>query len=188
MKYTIFLDRDGVINIDSPDYIKKRSEFHFISGSCEAVSLLYKNGFNIIIITNQSAVARKMITTLELEKIFKKMEKRIKAHGGRIKDIFYCPHLPKDNCSCRKPRPGLIFQAAEKYNINLANSCMVGDSIKDIECGKNAGCGAYILIDEGKENKKIEKELKTKNIKPDLITKNLASASKWIIGNIGVVK
>ena len=187
MKYTIFLDRDGVINIDSPDYIKKRSEFHFISGSCEAVSLLYKNGFDIIIITNQSAVARKMITTLELKKIFEKMKKKIKAQGGRIKDIFYCPHLPENDCSCRKPKPGLIFQAAKKYNINLADSCMIGDSIKDIECGKNAGCGACIFIKEEK-NKKAGKKLQTKNLKPDLITKDLASASKWIIENLSAFK
>ena len=141
MKYTVFLDRDGVINHDSSDYIKNKSEFSFIDKSPEAVALLTRAGFNVIVITNQSAIARKLTTKKELEKIFNKMKTGIVDAGGTINDIFYCPHLPDAGCDCRKPKPGLILQAKKKYKIDLQYSCMIGDSAKDIECAKNAGCG-----------------------------------------------
>lgn len=184
MKYTVFLDRDGVINHDSPDYIKAESEFFFIDKSPEAIALLTQASFDVIVITNQSAIARKLTTKKELEKIFTKMKSGVEDAGGKIKDIFYCPHLPDAGCSCRKPRPGLIFQAQKKYEIDLQDSCMVGDSIKDIECAKNAGCGLSVLVKTG-NGEKEEKFLAAKGINPDFAAKNLFEAAKWIIQNFG---
>ena len=182
MKYTVFLDRDGVINVDSSDYIKTESEFHFIDNSPEAIALLTKAGFDVIVITNQSALARKLTTQDELERIFNKMKAGVIDAGGKIKDVFFCPHMPDAGCNCRKPEPGLIFQAKDKYNIDLKHSCMVGDSAKDIECAKNAGCGLSVLVKTGNGNM-AEKSLDDKDINPDFTAENLFDAAKWIIQN-----
>ena len=184
MKYTVFLDRDGVINVDSSDYIKTESEFSFIDKSPEAIAMLTDAGINVIVITNQSAIARKFTTIKELEKIFNKMKTGVVDVGGIIKDIFYCPHMPTAGCNCRKPAPGLIFQAKEKYDIDLQNSCMVGDSAKDIECAKNAGCGLSVLVKTG-NGEKAKQLLSDKDISPDFVAENLFDAAKWIIQNSG---
>jgi D-glycero-D-manno-heptose 1,7-bisphosphate phosphatase len=178
----VFLDRDGTINHDSSDYIKGRSDFRIISGSIEAIRLLTLNGFTSIVITNQSAIARKFIAPAELDRIHTLMKSAIKSGGGKITDIFFCPHLPTDNCGCRKPAPGLIVQAQEKYNIDLGTAVMVGDSAKDIECARNAGCGKSVLVKTGKDNQ-AEHILKTKRITPDYTANNLYDAAKWILSS-----
>ena len=178
----VFLDRDGTINYDSPDYIKQRSEFKLISGSVEAIRLLTLSGFTSIVITNQSAIARKFISPAELGRIHALMKSAIKSGGGKITDIFFCPHLPTDNCECRKPAPGLIAQAQEKYDINLGTAVMVGDSAKDIECARNAGCGKSVLVKTGKDNH-AEHILKTKRISPDYTADNLFDAAEWILAS-----
>ncbi len=183
MKYTVFLDRDGVINIDSADYIKDESEFFFIEKSPEAVSMLCKAGIDVIIITNQSAIDRGLTTKTRLEKIFNKMKSGIYDAGGEIKDIFYCPHHPAKGCTCRKPRPGLILKAQKKYGIDLLNSCMVGDSAKDIECAVNAGCGLSILV--GASNgRKAKNQLAEKGVKPDFTAENLFEAVEWLLNEL----
>lgn len=178
---TVFIDRDGVINHDSPDYIKSCDEFRFISGSREAFRLLNTNGLPAIIITNQSAVGRNMISREGLQAIFSKMKTGIEASGGAIRDIFFCPHHPDDKCECRKPKPGMILNAAQKYTIDLSSSCMIGDSVKDILCAKNAGCRLSILVRTG-NGLSAEKELAGTRIEPDHIADNLLDAVTWIIG------
>ena len=180
MKKTIFLDRDGVINIDSPDYIKNESEFEFIPKSPEAIALLNKSGFDIIVITNQSMIGRNMVNLESLEAIFNKMHQGVKQAGGIIKDIFFCPHAPVDNCSCRKPKPELILKAQQKYSLELTHSCMVGDSAKDIECALNAGCGTTLLVKTG-NGAKAQQQLLKKEIKPDYIASDLYDAALWIV-------
>ncbi len=182
-QFTIFLDRDGVINKDSSEYIKKPSEFEFIDKSPEAVALLCRAGFQVIIITNQSMIGRKMADTETLEAIFTKMKKGIHRAGGTITDIFFCPHVPQDNCSCRKPAPGLILAASQKYSISLEHSCMVGDSAKDIECAKNAGCAKTVLVQTGNGHAAAE-ILAEKQIEPDFTAPDLYRAALWIIENI----
>lgn len=183
MDRVVFLDRDGVINMDSPDYIKKPEEFEFISKSPEAVSLLCRNGFSVIVITNQSLIGRKMADQNTLEAIFAKMKQGIENAGGRIHDIFFCPHLPGDNCSCRKPKPGLILDAKGKYGIDLEQCVMVGDSAKDIECGKAAGCGTTLLVRTGNGEKAAQK-LAQQNTPPDHTADDLYAASLWIIEHL----
>ena len=179
---TIFLDRDGVINIDSDQYIKTKEEFVFIDKSIEAIVMLFKKGFDIIVITNQSAIGRKLISHQTLNLIFEKMKDDVNKSGAKIKDIFFCPHKPSDKCSCRKPKPGLINLAKKKYNIDLNKSFMIGDSAKDIECAFNAGCFKSILV----QTENISKEkilLKQKNIAPDFICANLYEAACLIVAN-----
>ncbi len=176
----VFLDRDGVINQDSPDYIKSWSEFHFLPGSIEAVKRLTMNGFFVFLITNQSAVSRGMISQKDLEYIHSRMMQEIEKGGGHIKDIFYCPHLPEDECECRKPEAGLIYMAQKAYKLDLSSAVMVGDSSKDVECALNAGCGKTVLVRTGNGNK-AEESLGEKNIRPDFIANDLYHAVNWII-------
>ena len=108
------------------------------------------------------------------------MRDEIAAGGGKITDIFYCPHLPQDACTCRKPAPGLLLQARKKYNIALADAVMVGDSAKDIECGRAAGCGRTVLVKSGIDAA-VEAQLRAKQISADYVAADLLEAAEWII-------
>ncbi len=179
----IFLDRDGVINKDSPDYVKSWSEFEFLPGSLEAIKLLTEHNYQIMIITNQSIINRKMASLYDLEFTHSMMKKAVRENGGEIKDIFFCPHKPEDNCACRKPEPGLILEAQKKYGIDLKNSVMVGDSAKDIECARRAGCRYPILVKTG-NYEQAASALEEKKIYPDHIARDLYDAAEWIIANL----
>jgi D-glycero-D-manno-heptose 1,7-bisphosphate phosphatase len=182
LKKVVFLDRDGTINCDSPDYIKSREEFEFLPGSLKAIEELTANGFTNIVITNQSALPRKLISLQELEHIHAMMRKMVRSNGGEIKDIFYCPHMPDGGCGCRKPQPGLIVQARDKYHIDLTAAVMVGDSARDIECGHSAGCGKTVLVKTGNYTKAAQR-LAEKGIVPDYVAEDLYDASGWIINS-----
>ena len=158
LKKVVFLDRDGTINKDSPKYIKSWEEFEFLPASLNGIKQLTSHGFTTIVITNQSAVPRKLLSLQELEHIHTMMRQTVQSNGGKIKDVFYCPHMPADECNCRKPQPGLIYQAQRKYHVDLAAAVMVGDSDRDIACAYNAGCGHAVLVKSG-IHEKAEKML-----------------------------
>jgi D-glycero-D-manno-heptose 1,7-bisphosphate phosphatase len=180
LRNVVFVDRDGVINRDSPGYIKGWSEFDFISGSVEALHDLTRAGFTIIVVTNQSGIARKLISHRELERIHLKMKAAIEAAGGQICDIFFCPHLPADGCDCRKPAPDLIYQAQRKYDIDLGASVLIGDSLKDIQCAFNAGCGQSILVRTG-NGSAAEPLLGEAGLNPDYVAQDLYDAAQWLL-------
>ena len=180
LKKVVFLDRDGVINRDSPGYIKSWSEFEFLPGSLEAIRQLTSKGFAIIVITNQSAVNRNLISKNELEHMHRLMVENVRSHGGRIDDIFYCPHVPTDDCDCRKPKPGMIHSAIHTYRLDVASSIMIGDSVRDIACARNAGCGRAILVKTG-YGIEAEKRLSREGISADFIADDLYDAVEWII-------
>jgi D-glycero-D-manno-heptose 1,7-bisphosphate phosphatase len=180
LKKVVFLDRDGTINRDSADYIRSRDEFEFIPGTVAAIGDLIAGGFTCMVITNQSALARGFISTAELDAMHAMMCDEIAAGGGKITDIFFCPHIPEDECSCRKPAPGLLFQAQQKYNVDLADAVMVGDSAKDIECGRAAGCGRTVLVKSGRDAD-VEKQLHKRQITADYVAADLLEAARWII-------
>jgi D-glycero-D-manno-heptose 1,7-bisphosphate phosphatase len=177
----VFLDRDGVINRDSPEYIKSWREFEFLPRSLAALRLLNENLFQVLIITNQSAVNRRMISLRDLNHIHLKMNAAIKAAGGLIQDIFFCPHVPQDRCLCRKPKPGMLFSAQQKYRINLTAAYMVGDRAKDVECAKQAGCGCALLVQTA--SNEAERTLALKKIEPDFVAEDLFAAAEWIIAH-----
>jgi D-glycero-D-manno-heptose 1,7-bisphosphate phosphatase len=178
----VFLDRDGVINKDSPDYVKRWSEFKFLPRSIEAIRLLTEHEFTVIVITNQSIINRKMASLEDLEHTHSMMKNAVQEGGGEIRDIFFCPHRPEDFCSCRKPEPGLIFQARDKYQIDLSTSVVVGDSSKDIGCAKNAGCRYAVLVKTGNFERAVL-DLEKKKITPGYIASDLYEAAEWIIAN-----
>ncbi len=154
----IFLDRDGTIN-KYVGFIRNIDDFVLVEGVSDAIKRINRSGYLCIVITNQPVIARGELTIDELEEIHNKMETLLGCNGVYVDDIFYCPHHPdrgfegerieyKIDCACRKPKPGMILQAAEKYNIDLANSWMIGDSENDVLAGINAGC-KVALIGEG---------------------------------------
>ena len=181
LKKGVFLDRDGTINRDSAAYIKDWSEFYFLPRSIEALRDLTAAGYTIIVITNQSAILRKLISAAELDNIHSKMKTAVQSKGGRISDIFFCPHMPDDNCDCRKPSPGLVLQAHQKYHIDLPASVMIGDSARDIESAHNAGCGYSILVKTG-NYQEAQLRLADVNLTAHYVAADLYDAAKCILG------
>lgn len=181
-KRTVFLDRDGVINRDSPNYIKSWDEFRFLPGSLEALNLLTQHGFEVIVITNQSVINRGMLAMEVLEDMHGRLRRTVERTGGGIQDIFFCPHRPEENCPCRKPNPGLIQRARERYQLDLKQCIMVGDSAKDIETGIRAGCGATVLVKTG-NGSAAQKELAVKQLQPTVLATDLLDAARKIIAD-----
>lgn len=142
----IILDRDGVINEESPNYIKSPDEWQPISGSLDAIALLSQAGYTIAVATNQSGVGRGYYTEDELAQIHQKMIDCAKAAGGAIDRVFYCPHHPDNHCSCRKPAIGLFKQIATAYNIDLVGVISIGDSLRDIQAANKIGCKPMLVL------------------------------------------
>ena len=148
----IILDRDGVINVESPDYIKSPEEWIPIADSIEAIAELTAKGFMICVATNQSGLARGYFDEAVLSKIHQKMQETVTKAGGNIAHIAYCPHGPEAGCACRKPKPGLLEQLAKAGNFQLTPEIpFVGDSLRDIEAGQAAGILPVLLCDPNKK-------------------------------------
>lgn len=145
----IILDRDGVINEDSDDFIKNPDEWIPIKGSLEAIAKLNQAGHKVVIATNQSGVGRGLYDEDMLKAIHDKMDKQLAEVGGHIDGVFYCPHHPDDGCECRKPKPGMMYQIAEAFQANLESALFVGDAKRDIDSAHAANCKA-ILVRTGK--------------------------------------
>jgi D-glycero-D-manno-heptose 1,7-bisphosphate phosphatase len=180
---TVFLDRDGVINRDSPDYITSWDQFVFLPGSLDAISRMTQADMTVMVITNQSAVGRGMLDIATLEAMHRRLRQAVDARGGRIDAIFYCPHHPDDGCTCRKPKPGLILQAQRQYRLDLPAATMIGDSARDVECGIRAGCGRTILVQSGLHD--ARPQLKAQAMPPDWVAPDLAAAVDWLLTRPG---
>jgi len=178
---TVFVDRDGVLNRDRPDYVKSWSEFEFLPRSLDALRLLALHGYSVIVITNQSVINRNMVTRAALEKMHDNMRAASAAHGGHIEAVYYCPHVPEDGCHCRKPEPGLILQAQADYGHDLAATCMIGDSLKDVQCARRAGCGKAVLVRTG-HGEQAEGLCRKGEITPDYVADDLMAAVEWLLG------
>lgn len=184
MNQAIFLDRDGVINEDREDYVKSWEEFRFIKGVRRALKKIRQSGIPVVVITNQSVIGRGLITENELSVIHDRMVKAVAKSGGRITKIYYCPHHPDDHCRCRKPRIGLLKKAAREMDLDLTKCIFVGDNLKDIQCGKRAGCRT-VLVQSGQGEGSLKKILtgRTK-IRPDWVCESLAAATAVLLGSL----
>jgi D-glycero-D-manno-heptose 1,7-bisphosphate phosphatase len=142
MPKAAFLDRDGVINRKAPDgqYITRWEDVEFLPRVAEAIALLNQAGFSVIVVSNQRGVAKGLVSVKELERIHRLMVEHLAASNASLRAIYYCPHDITPACACRKPAPGMLFQAAREHRIDLPNSWMVGDSDIDVQAGRNAGC------------------------------------------------
>jgi D-glycero-D-manno-heptose 1,7-bisphosphate phosphatase len=148
MNKILFLDRDGVINVEK-NYLHKIEDFEFIDGVFEACRYYQDRGYKIIVVTNQSGIGRGYYTHADFAKLTDWMISEFQAKGVDILDVFYCPHTPTDECECRKPRIGMIDKANNLYDVDYKNSIIVGDKESDIGMGVNAGLGTKILVKSG---------------------------------------
>ena len=151
MKKAVFLDRDGVINKERKDYVKSIEEFQILNNIPKSIKMLKEKGFLVIVITNQSAINRGLITIETLNEIHNYLQVNLRKDDTICDAIYYCPHKPEENCKCRKPKPGLLLRAAEEHSIDMKNSFLIGDSITDIEAADMAGCKGILL----KENESL---------------------------------
>ncbi|AZN37708.1 D-glycero-beta-D-manno-heptose 1,7-bisphosphate 7-phosphatase [Iodobacter ciconiae] len=154
----LILDRDGVINEDSPNYIKTPEEWTPIAGSLEAIGELSRSGWTIVVATNQSAIGRKMIETGMLNHIHAKMHRAIAGQGGHVDAVFFCPHGPDDGCTCRKPNPGMILDISSRFHVPASQLTMVGDSLRDLQAIAAVG-GKPVLVRTGNGIKTEQKGL-----------------------------
>ncbi|MCQ9378773.1 D-glycero-beta-D-manno-heptose 1,7-bisphosphate 7-phosphatase [Methyloversatilis sp. XJ19-49] len=148
----IILDRDGVINYDSDQFIKSPQEWRPIEGSLEAIALLNQFGWRVVVATNQSGVGRGLFDMDTLAAIHEKMHRSLAQTGGRIDAIFFCPHAADSKCACRKPKPGMLLEIASRFNVDLADVPVVGDSLRDLQAADAAGAQP-VLVRTGKGTK-----------------------------------
>lgn len=151
----IILDRDGVINHDSPDFIKSPAEWIPIPGSLEAIARLNQAGYRVVIATNQSGIARQLFDIATLNAIHQKLHTLAQQAGAEIEAIFFCPHAAADHCDCRKPKPGMFAEIAKRYQVSLKGVPTVGDSLRDLQAGFVSGCVPYLVL-TGKGKKTLE--------------------------------
>jgi histidinol-phosphate phosphatase family protein len=142
----VFVDRDGVINRMRQDYVKSWLEFEPLPGAIDAMARLSSSGRDVIVVTNQSAIGRGLVSLATVQEIHDRLSAMVEAAGGEIRAFLICPHTPADNCPCRKPAPGLLRRAHDELGVDLAEAVLIGDQPTDVEAAHAAGCGA-ILID-----------------------------------------
>jgi D-glycero-D-manno-heptose 1,7-bisphosphate phosphatase len=144
----VLVDRDGVINHDSPEYIKSPAEFAPIAGSIDAIVRLRAAGFRVAVCTNQAGIARGLFSRRDLAAIHRKLEALLAAHGTRLDAIYVCPHGPADGCECRKPKPGMLTSAMNEFGAGPDSTVFIGDSARDIAAARAVGC-VPVLVRSG---------------------------------------
>jgi D-glycero-D-manno-heptose 1,7-bisphosphate phosphatase len=161
----IILDRDGVINEDSDEYIKSPNEWHAIKGSLKAIAKLNKAEFKVVVVTNQSGVGRGLFSAQTLAEIHAKMLNKLEKVGGRLNGIYVCPHSPDENCNCRKPNIGLLEEVKAQYSNNFQQAIFIGDTIKEVQAAEKIGCRA-ILVRTGKGERTLQNHPELKKTIP----------------------
>ncbi|MBF0126417.1 MAG: HAD-IIIA family hydrolase [Magnetococcales bacterium] len=152
-KKILLLDRDGVCNRDRSDYVRTPEELEILPGVPAALGRLHRAGFVVLILTNQACVGKGLVLPATLEAIHRKLRAAAETAGGRIHGIYHCPHRNEDQCACRKPAPGLIFAAHQEWGFSPSATWMVGDSPRDIQAARAAGCrGALVRTGHGMES------------------------------------
>jgi D-glycero-D-manno-heptose 1,7-bisphosphate phosphatase len=149
-KNIVFLDRDGVINKKAPraQYVRSWNEFVFLPGAKEAMALLTQHRYKVFIITNQAGIARGVMTEHDLNRIHTRMKNELANHGAKIEGIYFCPHGWNEGCKCRKPKPGMLFQAARDHDVDLTKTHFIGDDERDLYAGNAAGCQTVLVDSE----------------------------------------
>jgi len=178
MSRAVFLDRDGTIN-EEVNYLSSAEQFRLLPGAGEAIRMLNQRGWRVIVITNQSGLARGYLTEEELARIHHQMKADLDREGAHIDGIYVCPHHPDDGCPCRKPGTALFEGAAQEFDIDFSRSCAVGDKMADLLPGARLGCHTILLLTgHGPE------ELETRDaweVEPDYMASDLLSAVRWIL-------
>ncbi len=179
MQPAVFLDRDGVINENRADYVRTWEQVVFLPGVFDALRVLADNDFAVVVVTNQSAVGRGIMAAETLQGIHDRIAQRIAQEGGRVDAIYACPHRPDEGCSCRKPQPGMLLQAAADLDIDLAASYLVGDAVTDMEAALAAGCHP-VMVRTGRGVAQLAK-LEAKKLTGVEVFDDLGQAVAWIL-------
>jgi D-glycero-D-manno-heptose 1,7-bisphosphate phosphatase len=145
-KKLVILDRDGVINVDSDAFIKSPDEWVAIPGSLEAIARLNQAGYRVAIASNQSGIGRGLFDMAALNAMHVKMNRAVATVGGRIDAVFFCPHTQEDQCDCRKPKPGMLQQIVERFEIDPEDTPVVGDSLRDLQAGAALGFRSHLVL------------------------------------------
>jgi D-glycero-D-manno-heptose 1,7-bisphosphate phosphatase len=184
MSIGVFLDRDGTVN-EEVDFLSSPDELHLLNGSASAIREANELGLTTVIVTNQSGIARGLLTEERLMEIHHRLEQVLEKEGARIDAIYFCPHLPGEgnspyyqDCSCRKPKTGMVLHAAERFGIDLSRSFVVGDRMIDIEMGKRVGA-TTIIVRTGYGEMEIS-QMQEHNVTPDYVAENLLDAMQYI--------
>jgi D-glycero-D-manno-heptose 1,7-bisphosphate phosphatase len=175
MHPAIFLDRDGVLIENRPDYVRDWSQVRVFPEAVHALSLPQLKKYKIVIVTNQSAVGRGLISLTTAHEINQRLIDLIREHGGQIAGIYMCPHKPEDGCSCRKPLPGLLLQAANDLSLDLQRSWMIGDAWSDVQAGTAAGIRRTILLKTGRGMQQLQ-QARLEEVTENLVFDNLLLA------------
>jgi D-glycero-D-manno-heptose 1,7-bisphosphate phosphatase len=183
MDPAVFLDRDGVLIENRSNYVRSWEDVAILPGALESLARLKTTGYKVIIVTNQSAVGRGIITMDEAREINDRFLQVIRRSGGRIDASYMCPHAPPQGCDCRKPRPGLIMKAAAEHSLDLTRSLLVGDALSDIQAGQNAGIPTNILVKTGRGDAQSQLP-DAQTLKPFLIMNRFADAVDYLIDNL----
>lgn len=168
----VFIDRDGTMAKDV-HYCSRPEDFELFPNTAKGIRLLNKKGFKVIVITNQSGIARGYFTRENLAKIHEKMERELAEEGARVDAIYYCPHHPDDGCDCRKPKPMLVLQAAREHDIDLSKSFVVGDLRMDVELGRMTGCKSILISHPSLSD--------AQEVKPDAVARDVLEAAKIVL-------
>jgi D-glycero-D-manno-heptose 1,7-bisphosphate phosphatase len=180
----VFLDRDGTIN-EEVGFIDDPEKLRLIPGAGEALKMLKEAGFSLVVVTNQSGIARGYLSEKELAEVHKRLARLLSTYGVALDGIYYCPHHPEGappyraNCSCRKPEPGMVMKAAEELSLDLSSSFIVGDKPEDIELGKNSGLRT-VLVRTG-FGRETEETLRKKEAIPDFVAEDITYAAEFIL-------
>lgn len=180
LRPAVLLDRDGVLNADSDEYVKSWEEYHLYPGALEALRQFHDAGLEVYLVTNQAGIGRGVFPYRNLLDIFIRL--RLSAHhaGGQIHGIAFCPHRQDEGCACRKPRTGMLLKLAAKYGLDLSRSIMVGDSFTDIQVARKVGCATVFLRTRGSE--RVTEHLA--RCAPDHLADSLAAAAPFILAHM----
>ena len=179
----VFLDRDGVINIDPVEFVTRPEELELLPSSAKAIARFNAAGVPVLVCSNQSGVAKGLYTLKTLEQISKRLQEMLQEYGAHIDAFYYCPHDDADGCDCRKPKPGLLLQAAREHAIALERSVFVGDSWRDVVAGRAAGVKTVLVL-SGHVKPEMLDSPEMKNHPPDHVAPDLQGATEWILDQL----
>jgi D-glycero-D-manno-heptose 1,7-bisphosphate phosphatase len=175
----VFLDRDGVINQNRPDYVKSWEEVVFLPGVFESLRRLANTSYKIIVISNQSAVHRGLVAAATVEDIHRRITEAVESRDGRIDAFVYCPHRPDEECDCRKPRAGMLLRSARWFSLDLTQCHLIGDAVSDVQAAWAVGCQP-ILVQTGRGRESLPM-LRDSEGGPTVVVEDLSAAVDWIL-------
>ena len=190
LRPAVFLDRDGTVN-EQMGYINHISRFQLLPDAARAIKLLNNNGIPVVIVSNQSGLARGYFPLALLDEVHEKMHRLLAQEGAHVDGLYYCPHHPeakeekyRQACNCRKPKTGMLLQAAEEMDLDLSRSFVVGDRWSDVKCADRAGCTSVLVL-TGYGRGDSDYIGPTQQIQPSYVAENLFDAAEWILQEIG---